>query len=152
MDTPTMTMLGEASVGFKVFQLFLRWWRALFVTGILIMNSIFLGMMNSHDLHVNRSIVIAEGFAAAGAAWGCIDMIFGICSAFCCIPLMAIPLEGFMTGCYVFIATVYKQALRDCKGYADTPFGEIMGMDGLPSVRDSCGMQKANFALSIVAA
>lgn len=38
--------------------------------GILIMNSIFLGFMNSHDLHVNRSIVVAEGFAVTCFLFG----------------------------------------------------------------------------------
>ncbi|KAL6904107.1 hypothetical protein GGI43DRAFT_421583 [Trichoderma evansii] len=141
-----------AFVGFRALQGILRLWRSGFVIGILIMNSVFLGMMNSHDLPVNQSIVIVEGFAAAGAAWSCIDLGFTLFSGFCVVSLIVIPVEAFMVGCYIFIATVYKPALGDCKGYADTPFGDIMGVDGLTSVRDPCGMQTANFALSIIAA
>lgn len=118
------------------------------IMGILIMNSIFLGMMNSHHLHVNRSIVIAEGFAAACFAFGRTTSTDDPLTAQ--VILLRIILEVFMIGSYIFIATVYAPALKECKGYADTPFGDIMGECGLPSVRDSCGMQTANFALSII--
>lgn len=139
-------------------QLLLRLCRLKLAMGILIMNSIFLGMVNSHDLHVNRSIVIAEGFAAIGAAGYSValvvsfSIILSVKSKVWTISILNIFGEAFLMGCYIFIATVYKRALGDCKGYADTPFGDIMGVKGLPSVRDSCGMQVANFALSITAA
>lgn len=137
-------MNEDASAKFRVFQL-LRWPRSVFVTAILIMNSIFLGMMNSHDLPVNRNIVIAEGFAAAAAVWGCIEVES---SGF--FSLIVVLIQVFIMAGYIFIATVYEPALRDCKSYADTPFRDIIALDGLPSVRDSCGMQAANFALSII--
>jgi hypothetical protein len=139
-------------------QFFLRFCRLISASGILIMNSIFLGMMNSHDLHVNRSIVIAEGFAAVGVAGSLVNLfssivlIISVFSKVWRISLLIIPAEALMIGCYILIVNVYKPALGDCKGYADTPFGDIMGVEGLPSVRDSCGMQVANFALSIFAA
>lgn len=58
--------------------------------------------------------------------------------------------EAFNMGSYIFITTVYKRAPRKCRGYADTPFGDIVPRCGLPSVQDSCGMQRATFALSII--
>ncbi|KAL7972056.1 hypothetical protein HDV63DRAFT_370985 [Trichoderma sp. SZMC 28014] len=58
--------------------------------------------------------------------------------------------EAINIGCYILIATVYKGATRECKGYSDTLFGDIVPEYGLLSVRDSCGMQRATFALSIV--
>jgi hypothetical protein len=141
-----------------VVQFLLRFCRLNLTVGILIMNSIFLGMMNSHNLHVNRSIVNAEGFAAITAAGNpvALDLSLSIVSSVkskdWTISILNIAAEAFLMGCYIFIATVYKPALGDCQGYADTPFGDIMGVGGLPSVRDSCGMQVANFALSIAAA
>ncbi|KAM0250526.1 hypothetical protein ACHAQJ_008577 [Trichoderma viride] len=88
------------------------------------MTSIFLGMMNSHDLPVSRSIIIAQVFTIMGILWNSPGTILAVFSGVLC------------TG--------------DCKGYADTPFGDTEGAHGLPSVRDSCGMQTANFALSII--
>lgn len=116
--------------------------------GILIMNSIFLGYMNSHDLHINRSIVVAEGFAAACFLLGRTGLRGDDPEAR--DVLFMIILEAFYMGFYIFIATVYKRAPKECKGYSDTPFGEIVPGCGLPSVRDSCGMQRANFDLSII--
>jgi hypothetical protein len=144
------------SIGLSVlsisFQATIRLSRWILDPSVLIMNSIFLGMMNSHDLHVNRGIVIAEGFAVVGVMWNFISLCFTACSGIWFISLLVIPAEAFIMGCYIFIAMVYKQALGDCKGYVDTPFGDVSGVYGLPSVRDSCGMQVANFSISTVAA
>lgn len=118
--------------------------------GILIMNSIFLGYMNSHNLHVNRSIVVAEGFAVACFVIGHAGSIVDDTEAR--NILLVLIREAFYIGSNIFIATVYKQAPRKCRGYADTPFGDVVPQCGFPSVRDSCGMQSAIFALSIIVA
>lgn len=136
----------------KILQIVIRYGRWVLDSGLLIMNSIFLGMINSHDLPVNQSIVIAEAFAVVGIIWDPISLLFSVCSGVWYISIMVIPAEVFVMGCHIFIAMVYKNALADCKGYADTPFGNITAVDGLPSVRDACGMQVANFALSTIVA
>lgn len=113
--------------------------------GILIMHSMFLGFMNSYDLNVDHSIVIAEGVAVTCsvlARWRSSDDDPDM-------SLLTI-YEAINIGCYILIATVYKGATRECKGYSDTLFGDIVPEYGLLSVRDSCGMQRATFALSIV--
>ncbi|KAL7785177.1 hypothetical protein V8C37DRAFT_394608 [Trichoderma ceciliae] len=146
----TITMGEAGSRVLRKLLSFLRSWRALFVTGILIMSSIFLVTMNSHNLPVSRSIAIAQGFAVAGIVWNSLELFFTACSWLPCIPYLTILIEAFITGCYIVIAVVYKAGNRGCEGYVDTPFGDVKSVDGMPSARDSCGMQRANFILSII--
>jgi hypothetical protein len=118
-----------------------------FLVGILVMSSIFVARMKTHGLPVSREVAIAEGFAIVGVVWSIVGVPcahFGTC--------ITIPVEALMTGGYIFIAIVYKAGIGHCTGYADTPFGEVSGADGLPSIRDSCGMQTAIFALSVIVA
>ncbi|KAK9445421.1 hypothetical protein VB005_00532 [Metarhizium brunneum] len=124
------------------------------------MNSVFLGMMHSHNLPVDKNIRIVEGFAAAGVVASVLGMVKAVLSAFgLSIPFFLRPrlfvqalAELFIMGCCIFIAVIYKAAVGGCDSYADTPFGDIKGEDGLAGVGTSCRMQAATFAVSIVAA
>ncbi|KID87917.1 hypothetical protein MGU_05155 [Metarhizium guizhouense ARSEF 977] len=123
------------------------------------MNSVFLGMMKSHNLPVDKNIRIAEGFAAAGVVMSVLGMVRAVVSGMNFpIPFLRLRLglhvlmELFIMGCCIFIAVIYKAAVGGCDSYADTPFGDIKGEDGLAGVGTSCRMQAATFAVSIVAA
>lgn len=96
-----------------------------------------------HNINVSRNVIFAEGLAVAGFVWNSFRLQSMLC--------IAILLEAFMTACYVSITYLYRAGTRGCKGYADTPFGEVKGAYGLPSIHDSCRMQTANFALSFTA-
>lgn len=126
---------------------------------MLIMNSVFLGMMHSHNLPVDKNIRIAEGLAAAGVVVSGLGMVKAVLSGFdLSLPFLRLRLglhvlvELFILGCCIFIAVIYKAAVGGCDSYADTPFGDIKGEDGLAGVGTSCRMQAATFAVSIVAA
>ncbi|OAQ71353.2 hypothetical protein VFPPC_13505 [Pochonia chlamydosporia 170] len=125
-----------------------RWW---FVTGVLIMNSIFLGKLQAYNLPVDHGIIIAEGFAAAAYLWNTIGLVMIFCTGLPVLSWILIATEAFMTGAFIFTATVYKAGVSSCNSYADTPFGANANVDSeMPSIQNSCGMQKAMLALSII--
>lgn len=127
--------------------------------GILIMISVFLGMMNSHNLPVDKNTSRTEAFAAVCV----VTDVAGVLLAFAMhvgwfeelitdlLILVHFVLHIFMMGCSIFICVTYKAGAGDCNGYSDTPFGDIKGADGLIGVRDSCGMMTAIFWLSLFA-
>lgn len=106
-----------------------------------------MGEIISNGLPINRRIMIAEGFAIAGIVWTAIGDILTSWK-----PSIFLPMTAFMIGSYIFIAIVYNAGAGKCTSYTDTPFGEVNGAVGLPSIGDSCGMQTAIFALSIITA
>ncbi|KAL7924458.1 hypothetical protein ACQKWADRAFT_311240 [Trichoderma austrokoningii] len=116
------------------------------------MNSVFLGFLNSHDFDVSRHVVLVEAFAVLCTVWNCISFVLAVGSGEWFVSLFAIPGDAFVMGCYIFIAIAYKSAIGECKSYADTVFGDIVGVHGMPSVQNACGMQVANFSLAVTAA
>lgn len=121
------------------------------IIAILTMSSIFVSVINTHDLPIKHTVLVSEVFAALGTAWVVIKLTISDewrSRLFLTIFLMELLMMAF----YIYIAVEYGASIGSCSSYADTPFGNVKGVVGLPSVGDSCEMQMGIFALSIVTA
>ncbi|KID99011.1 hypothetical protein MAJ_05106, partial [Metarhizium majus ARSEF 297] len=123
------------------------------------MTSVFLEMMNSHNLPVDKNISRTEAFAAVGVVADVAGVLLDIAMHVGWFDELITDLmvfvhfvmHIFMMGCSIFICVAYKAGAGDCNGYADTEFGDIKGADGLTGVRYSCGMMTATFWPSLFA-
>ncbi|KAF5127445.1 hypothetical protein E5D57_008377 [Metarhizium anisopliae] len=145
----------------EILMIFLHLFRFPTFIAMLTMNSVFLSMMKAHNIPVNKNIVITEVFAAVGAVVDILglhkscevlgsDLYLSNLSLLCAGVVLRV-VELFIMGCCIFIAVVYKAGAGACDSYADTPFGDIKGEDGLTGVVTSCRMQAATFAVAIIA-
>lgn len=131
--------------------LLLHLFRTLFPLPILIMHSVFLGFMNAQNIPVGHGLVVAEIFAVMGVVWNAFGYFFVMCSvAPYGVVAIACLAEAFVIAAYAFIASVYRAGAGRCDRYLDTPLGDVGSGHGLPTVSSACGMQTANFVLSIL--
>ncbi|KHN96539.1 uncharacterized protein MAM_05482 [Metarhizium album ARSEF 1941] len=125
-----------------------RSFRLTCATGVLIMNSVFYGMMRSFELNVPPGVSQAEGLIIMSYAWVAESSLRYPSSRRGCIPWLALFSEFYTIAIYVFVAALYEAGTRSCSSYADTPIGAFKGALGFVSVENSCGMQTGIFTLA----
>lgn len=131
--SPIWAMRFQASLGY------LRVSRAVLAIAVLIMNSFIISKLNSSNLHVSQNVAITEVLACISHACGVVGAIVVECTKKRLRFWQSMLIETVATVVFAFIAAkLYTTGARGCNRYADTPFGDVKDISGLPSVRDSC--------------
>ncbi|KAF7955486.1 uncharacterized protein EAE97_000745 [Botrytis byssoidea] len=152
-------------VALKALQWFLR--GVEFCCSVIILGifAYFLAKLSTNNLPIATYIKAVEGISGSGALY----TVLGL-SLLCCVAglmffsIIAIILDFCFTGAFIYVAYATRHG-RSCSGYVYTPLGNgiaatnqrLSGVGAsrdttLPSLSDSCRLNTACFAVSIVAA
>ncbi|KAH8821398.1 hypothetical protein F5884DRAFT_767660 [Xylogone sp. PMI_703] len=135
----------------------------IFLCSILILGifAYFITRLNHHGrgLHVPLWTRAVEGISGAAALYSLIGLLL-LCflAGMALFSSIAIILDILFIGAFIYLAWEFRRG-RSCTGYVQTPFGSgnvnqnnrPSEYNGLPSLRTACRLEKACFAVSIVA-
>ncbi|APA08245.1 hypothetical protein SS1G_00038 [Sclerotinia sclerotiorum 1980 UF-70] len=152
-------------VALKALQWFLRGVEFCCAAIILGIFAYFLAKLSTNNLPISDHIKAVEGISGAGFVYTAVGLALLCCLAgFVFFSIIAIVLDFCFTGAFSYIAWVTRGG-RSCTGSVATPLGNgivdtndrTSGVGAgrntsLPSLRDSCRLNTACFAVAIVAA
>lgn len=151
-------------VALKALQWFLRGVEFCCAAIILGIFSYFLAKLSANNLPISSHLKAVEGISGAGTLYTLIGLVFLCCLAgFVFFSFIAIVLDFCFTGAFIYIAWATRGG-KSCSGFVNTPLGNgiaatndrISGpgstrSTSLPSLRTSCRLNTACFAVSIIA-
>ncbi|KAJ6783282.1 hypothetical protein PWT90_02189 [Aphanocladium album] len=110
------------------------------------MNGVFLGVLNAQHLPVRRDMVVTEVLVAVAYLYDAIAVTISTCLVALvkgkAIAISGLIAEFFPLAVSVYTLMAYRSGFASCSSYEQTPFGYVDGNEGLPTVVNSCGMQK----------
>lgn len=125
--------------------------------------SYFLAVLADHHLVIATWIRAVEGMSGAATLYALLGSLFTIClggSMF--FGFIAMVLDACFVGCMVAIAVLTRDGTQTCHGNVNTPLGDgntdsKLASDSTnstytPNLRLACRLEKAVFAVSIIAA
>ncbi|RFU34667.1 hypothetical protein B7463_g1595, partial [Scytalidium lignicola] len=153
-------MARGAGIALKSIQWLLRAVEFLCSVIILAIFAYFIAKVSGHNgLHVptwNRAV---EGISGAAALYTLIGLLLLCCLAgMAFFSAIAILLDILFIGAFIYLAWELRRG-RSCSGNVQTPFGNgnvnqnnrASQFNGLPSLRTACRLEKACFAVALVA-
>lgn len=157
-------MARKSGMALKALQWFLTGVEFLCAAVILALFSYFLATLKNHNLHIDTYIRAVEGISGVAVVFTLAGLVFLCCLAGVTVfALVAIVLDVAFAGAFVYVAYVTRGGTAKCTSYVNTPFGSGFGNtenrvsapDGgitlLPSLKQACQMEKATFAVAIIA-
>lgn len=147
-------------------QIFLRLMEFSCAAIVVALFSYFLATLYNHDMAIGLWVRVVAGVSGAGVVYTILALLFH-----CCAPgqtflsfLLSLLDIIFIAG-FGYIAAVNRHGAGSCDGFVRTAFGEgdasnprqindggNGGITALPNLKQACQMEKASFAVSIVAA
>jgi len=151
-------MARGAGLAWKSVSLFLRLIQLCCAIVILGIFSYFLAKLASNHVHIDTYLRAVEGISGAAVLY----TLFAL-SLVCCLggivifSILGMVLDLAFAGAFAYVAYATRHGANSCSGFVRTPFGNgVVGTDStvdsdFPSLRTSCKLQTATFAVSIVA-
>lgn len=124
--------------------------------------SYYLATLSNHSLPISGYLRSVEGISGASALYTAVSLLLLCClGGFRWFAFLAIVLDIAFVGAFAYIAWETRHGVTSCTGQVVTPFGNgdantkpTGGKDGvtaLPELGSVCRLEKAAFAVSIVA-
>jgi len=155
--------MGKSGIALKALQFLLTFVEFGCAAVILAIFSYFLATLHNHAFHIDTYIRAVEGISGVAVVFTLAGLVFLWCFAgMTFFALIAIVLDIAFAGAFVYVAYVTRGGATSCKGYVNTPFGSGFsngkdvtapkgGITALPSLRTACNLEKATFAVAIIA-
>lgn len=157
-------MVGKSSLALKGLQWFLTGVEFGCAAVILAIFSYFLATLQNHDLHTDTYIRAVEGISGVAVVYTLFGLVLLWCLAGVAVfAILAIVLDVAFAGAFVYVAYVTRGGATSCTNYVNTPFGSGFantdnkvssakgGITILPSLASACRLEKACFAVAIIA-
>jgi hypothetical protein len=157
-------MVRKGNWALKALQFFLTLIELGCAAVILAIFSYFLATLKNHNLHIDTYIRAVEGISGV-AVFFTLSSLALLCfiGGISFFALLALVLDIAFAGAFVYVAYVTRGGATSCKGYVNTPFGSGFakgdnqvsapkgGITILPSLKSACNLEKATFAVAIIA-
>jgi len=155
---------SKSSLGLKALQWFLTGIEFCCAAVILAIFCYFLATLHDHHLSISTYVRAVTGISGAAVVFTIAGLIFLCCvGGIAVFALIALILDIGFTGAFIYVAWKTRGGAHSCRGYVNTPFGsgeantnkQITAPDGgvtaLPSLHTACELEKACFAVAIIA-
>lgn len=130
-----------SGIALKFLQWFIRGVQFCCAAVVLALTSYFLATLHSHDLTIATWLRAVEGISGAAVVYTIAGLLLLCCIAgYPLISFIAITLDIAFIGAFIYVAVSYKGGVGTCTNIVETD-----------NPRTNCNMQKANFAVSIIA-
>ncbi|KAI0473939.1 hypothetical protein GGR56DRAFT_676386 [Xylariaceae sp. FL0804] len=154
----------KTGIGYRALQFFLRFVQFCCAVTILGIFSYFLSVLHNHRLYISPWERAVEALSGLAVIWTFLAMLF-----LCCLPghpivaIITTILDVCFFGAFIYIAvknrgsgrgSCYSRIVRDTilgSGPANQKPIARGGFTSLPTYRDACQLQKAVYALAIIA-
>lgn len=155
--------MGVLSLALKSLSWFLRFIEFCCAAIILGIFSYFLAVLSNHHLHIPTWIKAVEGISGAAVLY----TLFALFLVFCLggmafFSALGMLLDLAFVGAFIYLAYATRNGRHSCNGHVNTPLGSgdtngantvPQGSGGgihLPSLKTSCRLEKACFAVALV--
>ncbi|PBP17495.1 hypothetical protein BUE80_DR011737 [Diplocarpon rosae] len=124
----------------------------------------YLVTLHNHNIYIPNHVRAVEGIAGAAIVYIIVAGLLVCClGGFAFFSALGMLLDLAFTGAFVYVAWVNRHATESCSGSVTTPYGKgntqvndsfegvADGFTDVPSLKTACRLQKAAFAVAIVA-
>jgi hypothetical protein len=126
--------------------------------------SYFLAVLSNHNLHIATWIRAVEGLSGAAVLYTLLALLLVFClGGMVFFSALGMFFDLAFLGVFIYLAYALRNGRHSCNGFVNTPLGSgntngpntvpsgSGGFVHIPSLKNACRMQKACFAVALVA-